>query len=387
MNRPDTLGVYIHTPFCVQKCNYCDFYSTPGTAEAMDAYTDALIAHIRASAPRAAGRETDTVYFGGGTPTVLGAGNLVRILNAVLDSFPTAPDPEITLEANPGDLCLHALDGGERPILTLAILRAAGFNRISFGIQSSDEAELRLLGRRHSFESAAAAVLTARCVDFENITLDLMYGLPGQTMDTWRRSLSDILSLAPEHISCYGYQPEPGTPLWARRGEIPPDEDCLEQYLTAVETLEGAGYRQYEISNFARPGMESRHNSRYWSGAAYLGFGPAAHSFDGGIRWAWANDTAAYTAGEYREKEHIVQTPRDRLEEWVMLSLRTASGLDPDTLPPPVNTGVRDILTKYLPHGLVRREGSRFILTPRGMFVSNTIISELFETIPEDFGA
>ncbi len=380
------LGVYIHIPFCVRKCAYCDFYSAPGTPEAMDAYTDALCAHIRVASPRAAGRETDTVYFGGGTPSVLGAGNLVRILNAVRESFPLSAGAEITLEANPGDLCLHPLDGGERPILTLAVLRAAGFDRVSFGVQSSNAAELLLLGRRHSFEDARRAVLTARCVGFENITLDLMYGLPGQTLPVWARSLDDLLSLEPEHISCYGLKLEPGTPLWARRAEIPADEDCLAFYLTAVERLAAAGYAQYEISNFARPGRESRHNRKYWTGAPYLGFGPGAHSFDGGVRWAWERDTAAYTAGVRRVSERVVLTPRDRLEEHIMLSLRTAAGLDPASLPEPVRAGAGRVFAKYLPHGLARETGGRLQLTPRGMFVSNAIISEIFAVIPEHYG-
>ena len=375
------LGIYLHTPFCVKKCAYCDFYSAPGTPEAMNAYADALCAHIRSS--EMAGRAADTVYFGGGTPTVLGVRNLVRILAAVRETFALDPDAEITLEANPGDLCLRPQDGGNAFLPALAILYAAGFNRLSFGVQSSSDAELALLGRRHRFEDARRAVLAARCVGFENLTLDLMYGLPGQGMDTWHKSIEDLLALAPEHLSCYALKLEPGTPLFARAGQLPDDETCLQQYLYAVETLAAAGYRQYEISNFALPGRASRHNRKYWTGAPYLGFGPSAHSFSGGVRWAWADDTAAYTRGVYREKERLTLSVRDALEEDIMLGLRTTRGLDPAVLPDGMQADAAAILEKYVPHGLVRREGPRYLLTPRGMFVSNAIISELFSIIPD----
>lgn len=346
----------------------------------MDAYTDALVAQIRASIR--AGEPADTVYFGGGTPTVLGVRNLVRVLAAIRETFLLTPDAEITLEANPGDLCLRPADGGGNFLPALAILYAAGFNRLSFGIQSSQDAELALLGRRHSFEDARRTILAARCVGFENLTLDLMYGLPGQGMDTWRRSVADVLALEPEHISCYALKLETGTPLCARRDELTDDETCLAQYLYAVEAFAAAGYRQYEISNFAWEGFESRHNSKYWTGAPYLGFGPSAHSFAGGERWAWADDTAAYMRGLYREKEHLTLTVRDALEEEIMLDLRTVRGLNPAVLPDGMQAGAAAVLEKYVPHGLVRREGARYVLTPRGMFVSNAIISELFGIIP-----
>ncbi len=378
----NNLGIYIHVPFCVKKCAYCDFYSAPGTPDFMDAYADALAAHIRASGGGQR-RTADTVYFGGGTPTVLGVRGLVHVLAAVRDTFALTPDAEITLEANPGDLCLRPADGGENMILPLAVLYAAGFNRLSFGVQSSQDAELALLGRRHRFEDARRAVLAARCVGFENLTLDLMYGLPGQDMDRWEQSVRDILALAPEHISCYALKLEAGTPLYARRDELPDDETCLAQYLYAVEAFTAAGYRQYEISNFARDGFESRHNSKYWTGAPYLGFGPSAHSYENGVRWAWADDTAAYTRGVYREKERLTLTARDRLEEEIMLALRTTRGLDPATLPENLREDTAAVLEKYAPYGLVRREGPRFVLTPRGMFVSNAIISELFGLIPD----
>ncbi|MBE6936414.1 MAG: radical SAM family heme chaperone HemW [Ruminococcaceae bacterium] len=374
------LGIYLHTPFCVRKCSYCDFYSAPGSPEEADAYADALCAQIRGAKDA---RPVDTVYFGGGTPTTLGVRNLVRILNAVRETFPVDEDAEITLEANPGDLCLRPMDGGEQRITALAILHAAGFNRLSFGIQSSDAEELRLLGRRHSFPEAAETAALARAVGFENLTLDLMYGLPGQRMETWEQSVRDILSLSPEHISCYGLKLEPGTPLFARESDLPEDEACLSQYLRMIELLEAAGYRQYEISNFALPGRQSRHNRKYWCGAPYLGFGPSAHSYSGGVRWAWEDDRAAFTRGIYREKERIALTARDDLEEQIMLSLRTTAGLSPAVLPEELQAGAQHILEKYIPHGLVRRQEGRYVLTPRGMFVSNHIIGELFDLIPD----
>lgn len=377
------LGIYIHVPFCVRKCAYCDFYSAPGTADVMDAYTDALIAHIRASAPLGADLCADSVYFGGGTPSYLGAKNLVRILRAVRESFALTPDAEITLEANPGDLCLRAADGGAL-LLPLAILRAAGFDRLSLGVQSTDEGELSLLGRRHSREDAFRAVTAARAVGFSNITLDLMYGLPGQTMARWEQSVRDVLALEPEHVSCYALTLSPRVPLYKRLDELPDDEACLAFYLRAIELLAEAGLSQYEISNFARPGRQSRHNAKYWTLAPYLGFGPSAHSYMRGERWAWADDTAAYIRGEIREKERVLLSARDRAEEKLMLSLRTARGLDPAELPEPLRAPAAAVLDRYRPHGLVREEDGRRVLTPRGMFVSNSILAELFAAIPDD---
>jgi oxygen-independent coproporphyrinogen-3 oxidase len=332
----------------------------------MAAFTAETCRKIRESGN---GERVDTIYFGGGTPSLIGAANIVHILAALRGAYNVAADAEITLEANPGDICLRPRDGGAGMLPALAIIFAAGVNRLSFGVQSSDAAELATLGRRHSFADAAAAVNAARRVGFDNITLDLMYGLPGQRMDTWRQSVGDIIALEPEHISCYMLKLEPGTQLYSRRDELPEDELCLEMYLHAVETLENEGYSQYEISNFARDGRQSRHNTKYWTDAPYLGFGAAAHSYADGVRWENKPDGTV---------ERVTLTERDRLEERIMLSLRQTRGLDIGVLPEGMRSATVAFMQKCVGAGLARRTEHGFALTVQGMFVSNSVISEIF---------
>ena len=206
------LGLYIHIPFCKAKCAYCDFYSLAHSEEKMDAYMAALLRHLEEVAPRAAGMQVDTVYFGGGTPSYLGAARLCRILQTVLRRYDVARDAEITLEANPDS----AGDWKE-----LRKLRRAGFNRLSLGVQSTDDALLRRIGRVHTYEQVQQAVMAARKAKFTNLSLDLIYGLPGQTMEDWQRTLADAVALGPEHLSCYGLKLEEGTPLWQQRDTLP----------------------------------------------------------------------------------------------------------------------------------------------------------------------
>ena len=428
----EPLGLYIHIPFCKSKCAYCDFYSLPGcTEERMDAYTEALCTHLRAFAVRL--RETerggaaactgisdaetctemddgaqadgkrgytvDTVYFGGGTPSLLGERRLLDLWETVLREYPVAADAEVTLEANP-DSCGP----------WLASLQNAGFNRLSLGMQSADDGELREIGRVHTAAQTRAAVETVRRAGFHNLSLDLIYGLPRQTMEGWLGNVRAALDLGPEHLSCYGLKVEPGTPLYSRRetAELPGEEDQADDYLRAVEELDRAGYQQYEISNFARPGRESRHNLKYWTLAPYAGFGPGAHSDFGGARYAWDRDLDGYLravrdclapegirAGQpFPYGEYAEITPVGQAREWMMLGLRTAAGLDrgeydrkfggtggqtaePDGIPP------FDRFVPFLEQcrraGYAVRKGDRWRLTPRGFLVSNQIIGRLLE--------
>ena len=251
------LGLYLHIPFCAAKCAYCDFYSLPRSEEKMDAYVAALCRHLEEVSPQADRHRVDTVYLGGGTPSYLGAGRLTRLLQTVKKRYHLAPDAEITLEANPDS-------AGDWRVLRK--LRRTGFNRISLGVQSSDDAILRQIGRIHTWEQVKSAAEAIRRAGFDNFSVDLIYGLPGQTMEIWRQTLADAVSLAPEHISAYGLKLEPGTPLYQRRESLPlPDDDLqADMYLWAVDFLGQNGYEQYEISNFARPGRASRHNLKYW---------------------------------------------------------------------------------------------------------------------------
>lgn len=287
---PKPLGLYIHIPFCKHKCAYCDFYSLSGREDRMDDYTDALCAHLTEIAPFAAGHQVDTVYFGGGTPSYLGTKRLIKLLKTVQKKYRLDKQAEITLEANPDS----AGDWKE-----LRALRRAGFNRLSLGMQSASDAELQTIGRVHTWEQVGAAVEAARKAKFENLSLDLIYGLPRQTMEQWQANLTAAVDLAPEHLSCYGLKVEEGTPLFAVRDTagLPGDEEQADMYLWTVEFLAQMGYAQYEISNFAKPGRESRHNLKYWTLQEYVGFGPGAHSDFGGVRYAYGRDLEGYIRG------------------------------------------------------------------------------------------
>ena len=350
---------------------------------------DALLQHIRKKASAFRDKTIETVYFGGGTPSLAGAKNLVRVLDTVRDSFVLSANAEITTEANPGDIYADSTRTPSTRYEGLQLLRKAGFNRISLGVQSSNDTELKMLGRRHTYAQAVEAVEDTRKAGFDNLTLDLMYGLPHQTAETWRKSLSDIVALSPEHISCYALRPEEGTPIYAHLSEIPDDDTVSDQYLLAVSFLAEHGYQQYEVSNYARPGRESRHNSRYWTGGDYLSFGPSAHSYMNGARYAYTDNTSDYIAAVNADKEpacseFVVLTEQDKLEEAIMLQLRMAAGLDLDALAKQfrIDTNrLEQILRTYVSHGLCRSNGRVFTLTPQGMFVQNSIIVSLFEQI------
>ena len=371
------LGLYIHIPFCRQKCAYCDFYSLPRSEEKMDAYTAALLRHIEEVAPRTAAHRVDTVYFGGGTPSYLGPDRLTKLLRTLRKRCPVARDAEITLEANPDSAC---------DVKALRALRRAGFNRISLGVQSADDGLLRAIGRIHTFAQVQEAVAAVRKAGFKNLSMDLIYGLPGQTMQQWEDTLAAVIALAPEHISCYGLKLEPGTPLYDRRdSERFPDDDAqADMYLWTVEYLQKHGYEQYEISNFAQPGYESRHNLKYWMLGEYAGFGPGAHSDMGGVRFAYERDLDAYIAGELRLSEMEEIPPLDRDLEYIMLSLRTVQGIDSKYFERQFRQKfqpMEDLFVQYERTGLAARTENGWRLTPRGFLVSNSIIVALEEAL------
>ena len=369
-----TLGLYLHIPFCKQKCIYCDFYSLPHREADMDAYVAALQARLRAYPP--GGRPADSVYFGGGTPSYLGPYRLAALLETVSARFPLLPDAEVTLEANP--------DSAGDPA-ALSLLRQAGFNRISLGMQSASDTELAELGRVHTHAQTVAAVEAARKAGFQNLSLDLIYGLPGQTAARWRKNLEAGAPLSPEHLSCYGLKAEEGTPLFARRDDLPGEDIQADMYLETVDFLETRGFRQYEISNFAKPGRASRHNLKYWTLQEYLGFGPGAHSDFGGRRFAWSRDLAGFLQGADALSEDQLMTPADREAEWLMLGLRTVRGLDPVEY----EACFFHPFSRFLPFledcrhaGFARSEEGRWRLTPQGFLVSNQIIGRMLEALP-----
>ncbi len=380
----EPLGIYIHIPFCRSKCDYCDFYSLAGCGgEKMDLCQKALLAHIREAAPTAADRQVDTVYFGGGTPSYYGAKRLAEVLKTLKKHYHLAKDCEITVEANPDTADFR----------TLRALRRAGVNRVSLGVQSACDRDLAALHRVHTFAQAAEAVAAARKAKLHNVSLDLIYGLPGQTMAAWQETVEAALALEPEHLSCYGLKVEEGTPLWERRetADLPDDDTQADEYLWTVERLARAGYTQYEISNFAKPGRASRHNLKYWTLGEYMGFGPAAHSDFGGRRYGYLRDLDGYIDGVLRGGRIVAEEDlipkKERGGEYLMLGLRTVNGIEEweyrsryfmEFAP------VEGLLREYAQRGwAVREENGRWHFTPEGFLLSNQLIGSILEVQEE----
>ena len=371
------LGIYVHIPFCASKCEYCDFYSLRDQPESvMDSYLDAVCRHIQETGALAPEYVVDTVYFGGGTPTHFGAEGLAEILTQIRRSFDVSDNAEITFEANPESIT--------DPLLKR--LRAEGFNRVSLGIQCDDDEILAKIGRPHTYEQAVNAYDRIRHFGFQNVSVDLMYGLPGQSLSAWQETLENVLTLHPEHISCYGLKVEEGTPLYGYQAyaDLADDDTQADMYLSAVEILKEHGYRQYEISNFARRGKVSRHNLKYWMGMEYIGFGPDASSDFAGKRYSYVRSLPEYIAG-IRNGGQIIrelnQIPtRERAGEYVMMRLRTIGGINRQEYESAFLLPF-DPLEKLLQmneqHGLARFDNGRWHLTPRGFLVSNSIISDL----------
>ena len=371
------LGIYIHIPFCKSKCEYCDFYSLGGNHEELYAdYTDAVCRHIRETGLLAPKHRVDTIYFGGGTPSYFGEEGLATILTAVRKSFDVAPDAEITFECNPDSVTEKLLRR----------LKAEGFNRASLGIQCDDDGILAALGRPHSYRQAVQAFQKLRKEGFDNISVDLMYGLPQQSPFTWRDTLQNVLSLRPDHISCYGLKVEQGTPLYDYQDRVflPSDDTQVDMYLAACEILKENKYEQYEISNFARRGKFSRHNMKYWTGGEYIGFGPNAASDFAGKYYTIVGDLQAYIEGIRTGGQviaDVLEIPvRERAGDYLMLRLRTNRGISAQEyerqylLP---FGPLEDELKKCAERGHAVFENDRWHLTPRGMMISNSIISEL----------
>ena len=375
----DKLGIYIHIPFCRSKCDYCDFYSLAGREDQMDRYQKALLAHLKETAPLAQGYPVDSIYFGGGTPSYYGAKRIKELLAHLSKLFQVEKDAEITVECNPDSVDLKSL----------RILRKAGVNRLSMGMQSAQEEELRAIHRIHTPQQTNQAVEAARKAKFTNLSLDLIYGLPGQTTESWKATVEHALSLIPQHLSCYGLKVEEGTPL-ARRvaeGEVLPDDDQqADLYLWTVGRLERAGLPQYEISNFAKPGYESRHNLRYWLTRPYIGFGPGAHSDFGGRRYSFVRDLDAYIRGVLEGGDIIDSSElipqRERCGEYLMLRLRTVQGVDGREYR---HTYFMDFaplearLREFAAQGWAEEADGRWRLTPKGFLVSNQLIGDLLD--------
>jgi oxygen-independent coproporphyrinogen-3 oxidase len=367
-------GVYVHIPFCSSICNYCNFNRGLFDADVKARYVRALLQEI-AAAP--SDLHADTIFFGGGTPSLLEPAEVGSIIRGVRDRIDLDPNSEITLETNP-----ETIDRGK-----LERFRAAGVNRLSFGVQSFQDHELARLGRIHSADRARGAVREARAAGFDNVSLDLMMWLPGQSVDQWLANVDALIDADPDHASLYLLELYPNAPLkedMARGGwALPADDAAAEMYLRAMERLEEAGYEQYEISNVAKPGRASRHNVKYWSDGEWLAFGCGAHSTMNGVRWKNVSSTTDYIdrvlKGEDLAVERRVLSPQARLEEALFTGLRLANGVDLDDMAARYGVDVweryGDELQPFVDAGWLVREGSRMRLTRDGMLLANDVMA------------
>ena len=388
--QQEHLALYIHIPFCETKCPYCDFNTYAGIEGLIPTYMDALAKEIRLWSTALGPATIGTIFFGGGTPSYVPQEYIGRLLNVVRSAFALADDAEITLESNPGDIAEERLAGW----------RAAGVNRLSIGVQSLDDELLRLLGRRHTSQQATDAFRLTQAAGFDSVNLDLMYGLPHQSLDQWRQTLQDTLALRPQHLSLYCLTLEEGTPLeaWVRDGSVPtPDPDlAADMYELAEETADRSSFEHYEISNWALPGHACRHNLIYWRNQSYLGVGPGAHSYLQGHRFANLSSPREYIKQISRRADGA-STPRDfpsalqdgpvsmveqvdiRMEmgETMMLGLRLTDGVTEDSFSARFGRGLRDVFGTPIGEledtGLLQWNGDRLSLTTRGRLLGNEV--------------
>ena len=394
---PRSLSLYVHVPFCETKCPYCDFNTYAGIEQMMPGYVEALAAEIERWGAALGRPAVTTLFLGGGTPSYLPAHGLAAVLDAVGRAFDVVPGAEATMEANPGDL------QGERP----ASLARLGFNRLSVGVQSLDDGLLRLLGRRHTAQEAVDAFRAVRRAGFDNVNLDLMYGLPRQSMAQWRSTLDGVLSLGPEHLSLYCLTLEDGTPMeqQVRLGSLPePDPDlAADMYLLAEDALAREGYRHYEISNWARPGRESRHNLTYWRNGSYLGVGPGAHSYLG--QWRFHNLASPREYVRRMAAAPPVEAAPERLSaaaiggfpvvagvehvddaaemaETMMMGLRLDDGVSPASFAERFGRALESVYGEQLSElaalGLLERREGAVRLTARGRLLGNEVFLRFF---------
>lgn len=372
-NRRIPLELYVHIPFCVRKCQYCDFLSDPSDEETKDRYIEALLKEIRA-AEHTEDYEIVSVFIGGGTPSALKAEAIASIMRTLQEQFFFCEDAEVTIEANPGTVDLEKL----------TIYRNVGINRLSLGLQSTDAEELKLLGRIHSYEEFLKSYEWAREAGFSNINIDLMFAIPGQTGEAWRQHLYQVAELNPEHISAYSLIIEEGTPFAEQNLDLPDEDTEYQMYEDTAEILERYGYRQYEISNYAKQGYMCRHNAGYWQRREYLGFGLGASSLYRGMRFSNTRRMQEYLK-ESRNSDQIrkdvtVLSRNERIEEFMFLGLRMTEGISEKKFEE--NFDVRlmdvygDILQKYEETGFMEHIETKWRLTRKGIHVSNHILAD-----------
>lgn len=369
-------GIYIHIPFCKQRCNYCAFYSST-LYNIKEEYADAVCKELLMRKEYIKGEEINTIYFGGGTPSTLPIRLLQKICDTIYANYTVCSNAEITIECNPDDLTEEFL----------AVLRQLPFNRISMGVQSFSDRQLKRLGRRHDSEKARRAVGNARAAGYKNISIDLMFALPGSTTEEWEESINEAISLNPEHISAYNLMYEDDTPLHRalQRGDFEElsEEENVEQFSMLIKRMKEAGYRHYEISNFAKPGYESRHNSSYWNDTAYIGCGAAAHSYNGDSREWNISDIKEYIKGiesnnRNYEIEHL--TEEERYNDTVLTRLRTADGIPltwmKNKFSQRLNSYMLNAAKKHIEYGNIKKADETLSLTEKGIFISDAVIRD-----------
>lgn len=368
--KQSELELYLHIPFCVKKCAYCDFLSAPADEAVRARYVEALKGEIYRRKTLGLNRKVTSVFIGGGTPSILEGAQTAQLLEAVYDSFSIDADAEITVECNPGTLTEDKL----------SCYRRQGVNRLSIGLQSADNGELHLLGRIHTYEEFLESFHLAREMGFENLNVDLMSALPAQTGESWQNTLKTVLALKPEHISAYSLIVEEGTPFYHRFGpgageeHLLPDEDTERQmYYDTRDILKAEGYERYEISNYARPGFACRHNLGYWERRDYLGLGLGASSLMEGVRYRNHETLPAYLAGDYGYGEVQRLTRREELEETMFLGLRKTEGV---LLTNELLEAYKEVFARLEQRGLLIRENGRVRLTDLGIDVSNYSLAE-----------
>ena len=382
----ESLGIYLHFPFCVKKCSYCDFLSGPADSGTRKAYADALCREIYSFGREYGMRETlsrdgkipvDTIFLGGGTPSVMDPEDLSRVMETVFRVFDVLPGVEISMEMNPGTFREEMLAFVKKYI-----------NRVSLGLQSADDRELQMLGRIHTYSEFESCYGTLRDAGISNINVDLMSAIPGQTLASWERSLDRVLRLRPEHMSCYSLIVEEGTPFYALyedgRLDLPGEDEEREMYYLTKRLLETYGYHRYEISNYARPGFECRHNIRYWRRSPYVGFGIGAASLLDETRWSNTRDLQEYLSGSgsLRDIREDVQnlSISEQMEEFMFLGLRMMEGVSCVDFAKAFDCNLDSVFGEVCAHliseGLLAREGDRYKLTARGIDVSNSVLAE-----------
>lgn len=375
----ETISLYVHVPFCMQKCLYCDFCSFAGQQKQYAAYTNALCAEIKRRSAEAAGKELCTLFIGGGTPTLLPVECLQQIMDTVFQNYRVMENAEITIEANPGTL--------HKNLLTA--LRQMGINRLSIGLQAWQDRLLWALGRIHRLEEFLENFHAAKEAGFENISVDLMFALPGQSIADWQETLQKVVNLKPSHISAYSLIVEEGTPFYEayEKGKllVADEETDRQMYDMAKAMFEAAGYQQYEISNFARPGFESRHNMAYWQTLPYIGCGLAAHSYIEGVRFHNTYDLEKYISenGNCQPEDSETLTVREQEAEFLFCGLRMIEGVSVEEFYKrfgrPLHQVYGDVIKKYISQGLMAEGNNRLFLTSRGLDVSNQIFVEFLQ--------